>query len=393
MNSDVIIIGAGATGLFTALDLSMRGASVVIVDRQGLLRGTSGRFHGLLHSGARYVTMDRATAVECRDESFVLSRIAGRAVFNVGGFFVSLAEDDDTFTDKFLKALDDSGIEHREVDLPELRRVEPALSASVRSAVSVPDRVVDPFRLFLGVATLEKAKGARFLLNTEVTGVDGKSMVVKTDRGEISSKLLVNAAGPWTNKVSRMYGREPSIIPAIGLMLVYDGRLVEHVINRMRPPSDGDILLPFYAKSILGTTAQVVEDIDKVDIEDDDVQYLVEEGSAMVPALRERKYSRLYWSARPLPKGGSARSTTRDFEVIDDGNILTVIGGKLSTSRLMAEKVSDSVCQKLGLKSECATKETMIPSLESAGTVRGTVAEEEYGPGIRLAEIEREVSS
>ncbi|MDG6929275.1 MAG: FAD-dependent oxidoreductase [Nitrososphaerota archaeon] len=393
MDADIVIIGAGATGLFTALDLSLRGLSVVLIDRQGMLRGTSGRFHGLLHSGARYATTDKAAAVECRQESSTIRRIAGGAVFDVGGLFVSLEGDDDAFADRFLKGMDDSEIECKAVDLAELKRAEPALSPKVRFAASVPDMVVDPFRLFGGVAVLAKAKGARFLLNHNVTGIDRRKMTVKTDRGEVSARLLVNAAGPWADKICAMYGNMVDMMPAIGLMLAYDGRLVDRVINRLRPPSDGDILLPFYGSCILGTTAQVVEDVDDVHIEDDDVRYLVEEGSVMVPALRDRKYSRLYWSARPLLKADDARSASRDFQVLDDEDILTVIGGKLTTSRLMAEKVSDSACQKLGIKAECTTKETKIPVLEPAASMRGTIGEEVYGFGASFTEVEREASS
>ena len=387
MNADVAIIGAGATGLFTALDLSLRGINVTVIDRGGLISGTSGRMHGLLHSGARYVSNDIASAKQCIEENGILSRIAPHAVFDTKGLFVAVKGDDESFIDIFVKGLDEVGIPYSEIN--NAKELEPNLSKDVEYAVQVPDKVVDPFKLFAGVAYSAKQNGARFLLYDPVKKISGSKII--TEKGEVDSKLIINAAGPWAPSISAMHSKESKVVelmPTIGVMLVYDKRLNSMVLNRLRPPSDGDILVPYYGTSILGTTAQIVEDPDNVEIEDEDIQYLIEEGSAMVPVLSELKPKRYYYSVRPLLRGSSARSATRDFEIYDEGDMLTIIGGKLTTSRLMAERLSDLASEKLGNRSKSRTANTPIPDALSLYELKNTIGDEIYGNGYALSRLE-----
>ncbi len=387
MDVEVAVIGAGATGLFTALDLSLRGVRVAVIDRGGLLSGTSGSMHGLLHSGARYVTNDMESARQCIAENQTLSIIAPHSIFDTGGLFVSLKGDDDAFIDFFLKGLAEAGINYREIEDP--FRLEPNLNRDVEYAIWVPDKVVDPFRLFGGVAYLANKNGAKFLLHSEVKGISGSRVI--TEKGTINAKLLVNAAGPWASKISQMHSSESQVIelmPTIGLMLVFGEKLNEMVINRLRPPSDGDIVVPFYGRSILGTTAQVVEDPDKVEVEEEDIQYLIEEGSAMLPRLAQLRPLRHYYSVRPLLKGTSARTATRDFEIFDEGDMVTIVGGKLTTSRLMGEKTADLVSEKLGISGPSSTAKTEIPDALSLYSLKNTIGDEVYGQGYALARLE-----
>jgi len=67
----VIVIGAGFTGVATAHDLALRGCDVTVVERGDLCNGTSGRTHGLLHSGGRYAVKDKESAIECIDENMI----------------------------------------------------------------------------------------------------------------------------------------------------------------------------------------------------------------------------------------------------------------------------------------------------------------------------------
>jgi len=387
MKTDVVVIGAGATGLFTALDLSLRGIKVTVIDRSGLISGTSGRMHGLLHSGARYVTNDMISAKQCIKENIILSRIAPHAIFDTKGLFVAIKGDDESFIDEFVKGLDEAEIPYSEVSNP--LQLEPNLSTEVEYAVQVPDKVVDPFKLFAGVAYAAKQKGAKFLLYEKVKEIIGSKVI--TEKREIESRLIINAAGPWAPQISAMHSKESKVVelmPTIGVMLVFEKRLNSMVLNRLRPSSDGDIIVPYYETSILGTTAQVVEDPDNVQVENEDIQYLIEEGSAMVPKLSELKPKRYYYSVRPLLKGSDARSATRDFEIYDEGDMLTIVGGKLTTSRLMAEKLSDVASEKLGVKSKSTTSTTPIPDALSMYALRNTIGDELYSNGYAFSRLE-----
>ena len=394
IKADVVIIGAGASGLFTALDLVIRGASVVVVDRQGLANGTTGRFHGLLHSGARYSVRDRRAAEECARESATLSRIAKHAVFDVGSYFLAFKEDDDKYIEEFRAGLKGAGIRGDEVPVSDLLQKEPEISKDAYCAISVPDKVIDPFRLLAGVAHMAKVNGAKFHLHSSVKGISESGTVTASDGLELSGKVIVNSAGPWAGQVASLAGKDLGLMPTVGVMLVYKPRLVDVVLNHLRPPSDGDVMLPFYDANILGTTVQIVEDIDHFVVDDEDVQDLVYEGAKMIPALKSLKYSRVYCSARPLFKGPDPRGVSRDFAIVDKGRLVTVLGGKLTTCRLMGEKVSDLVSAKLGLKSSSVTATLELEDvLSRGGAFGGTIGEETYGPGANFATLEREVSS
>ena len=99
---DVLVIGGGATGLGVVRDVAMRGFRTVLVERVDLGQGTTGRFHGLLHSGGRYVTSDPRSATECAEENATLKRIAAEAIEDTGGLFVTTPADDPDYADRFL---------------------------------------------------------------------------------------------------------------------------------------------------------------------------------------------------------------------------------------------------------------------------------------------------
>src|SRR6266516_6267798 len=89
ISTEVLVIGGGATGAGVLRGAAMRGFGAVLVDRADLGEGTTGRYHGLLHSGGRYVVKDPASARECIAENAVLRRIAGECIEDTGGVFVT----------------------------------------------------------------------------------------------------------------------------------------------------------------------------------------------------------------------------------------------------------------------------------------------------------------
>ena len=91
---EVLVIGGGSTGVGVARDAAMRGFSTILVERGDLATGTTGRFHGLLHSGGRYAVKDPQAARECIAENVVLRRIAADCIEDTGGLFVTTPIDD-----------------------------------------------------------------------------------------------------------------------------------------------------------------------------------------------------------------------------------------------------------------------------------------------------------
>src|SRR5262245_24270130 len=103
IDCDVLVIGGGATGAGVMFDLASRGLRVVLAEQNDIATGTSGRYHGLLHSGARYVVRDSVSARECIEENRLLRRIAPHVIENTGGLFVALPGDPPDYVAPFLK--------------------------------------------------------------------------------------------------------------------------------------------------------------------------------------------------------------------------------------------------------------------------------------------------
>lgn len=373
MNStefDVVVIGGGITGLFTTLDLTLRGLKVCLLERNVIGNGTSGKMHGLLHSGARYVFNDVESAIECKQENRIISKIAPHLVEETRGYFVAISERDERNYDEFVKGLKRANINYKEIEREEAIREEPKLTRDVRMVIEVEDKVVFPRDLMASVAVSSYLEGAVVLQFSEVKGFnlekDHISEVLVEDKvsnslRKIRAKVFLNTTGPWGGKIAKLAKLNLEVLPAAGVMNVYSRRLTRRVINRLRPPSDGDILVPYEGESIMGTTAVIIEDPDNFQVDEESVNFLTDEGSKMIPELSKTPLIRSYASVRPLIKAEKgAREATRDFKIIEHkevSNLVSVIGGKFTTGRLAAEKLSDLISKRMGLNKVSKTQD------------------------------------
>jgi glycerol-3-phosphate dehydrogenase len=155
---DVLVIGGGATGGGTALDLALRGLRVALIERADLTDGTSGRYHGLLHSGGRYAVRDPQSARECIAENRILRRIIPHAIEDTGGFFVTTPDDDPAYAATWLAACRACGIEAEEVPVTEALRQEPTLNPRILRAFRVPDAACDSFDVLTALARSRAAR-------------------------------------------------------------------------------------------------------------------------------------------------------------------------------------------------------------------------------------------
>ena len=104
-DTHVLIVGGGGTGGALAHDLALRGLRVTLVERGELTSGTTGRNHGLLHSGGRYAVNDRESAIECIEESRILRRICPGSFAELnGGLFVAVEDEDMEYLEPLLEA-------------------------------------------------------------------------------------------------------------------------------------------------------------------------------------------------------------------------------------------------------------------------------------------------
>jgi glycerol-3-phosphate dehydrogenase len=394
----VAVIGGGITGTATARDLGMRGFDVTLVERDRLAAGTSGSMHGLLHSGARYAVSDPTTATACIRENRVIRDIAPHCVTPTGGLFVKRPEDSDQYLERKLEACASCDIPTDVRSGRDVRDEEPKLSADIERAIAVPDAVVDPISLVGATAASAQEHGVRIQSHATVTDVivedatvtgivldehrDGDESASESDGASksVSVDHVVNAAGPWAGRVAGYAGVDLDLAPTRGAMAIVDERLVDTVINRCRPKGDGDIVVPFGESVILGTTAEPVEDPDDYPREAWEVDRLVELLRAVVPEVGSHPVDRSFWGVRPLydpgPDDASDDDTTRAHVLLDHQSrdnlegLTSIVGGKLTTHRLMAEDVGDHLCERFGLDVPCRTAEVRLPGREDHDTRR-----------------------
>jgi glycerol-3-phosphate dehydrogenase len=419
METDVVVVGGGVTGVAVLRDLALRGVHAVLVERLDLGTGTSGRWHGLLHSGARYAVRDQESARECIEENTTLRRIAPHTIEDIGGLFVLLPSDDEAYAGQFVEGCRASGIPTEELSQAAAHRREPMLAPDLRLAFAVPDGGIDSWSLMRSMAADAEARGCRVLVRHPLVGVerDGDRItavrvhdaVAGEDR-TIGCQWVVNAAGAWAGEVGRMAGVPITMIAGKGVMVVMASRYVRGVVNACRKPADGDIIVPQHEVAILGTTSEQVDSPDDISVPPADVDRMIDMCAQMVPAIASGRVLRAFAGSRPLYKpeapagdgqggrGGDTREVSRTFTVLDhasrDGldNMFSIVGGKLTTCRQMAEAVVDRLAERMGVTAPCTTATELLPGADHgthkvAGPLARVERDQAYGELICECEL------
>jgi glycerol-3-phosphate dehydrogenase len=382
----VAVVGGGVTGAGVARDLAMRGVDVALFERGPLTSGATGHMHGLLHSGARYAVPDPESARECIAENRRLRSIAPHCLTDTGGLFVQVPGDDRRYFERKLAACRACDVPAAPLSGTSAREREPELAGDVERAIAVPDATVDPFRLCVATALDAERRGARVETHAAVTDlhVEGDRIAGLTVRHDASPEAttrggttervdadhVVNAAGAWAGRVAGLAGVDLALDNSKGAMAVVDDPAVDTVVNWCRPKGEADIVVPREATAVLGTTDEPVSDPDDYATDPGEAAVLFEDLQRLLPAVGTAATVHTFWGVRPLyapDSGADSTALSRTFSVLDHGErdgldgLTTVVGGKLTTHRLMAEAAADRVCDALGVAADCRTAAEPLP--------------------------------
>jgi len=383
LQTQVLIIGGGITGTGLARDLAMRGVRSILVEQKDLNAGASGANHGLLHSGARYVSNDLVNAAECYEEGKILKQMAPHCIEDTGGFFVAVEGDDERYVANFPQLCAQCNIPVKMIDTKDAREMEPAISEKLIAAYMVEDASVDPFKLSMENFLQAQDLGCTLLRHIKAIGFKTRSKRIQAtqlinlltgDAFFIEADQVVNASGAWAGIIAGLAGISIPMTYSKGSLLITHNRITERVVNRLRPSSNADILVPGGTVSILGTTSIRIDNPDNIQPSVQEMDFIVGEGTAMIPALETTRFIRAYAGVRPLvgsQDSESDRGVSRGFALLDHSmeglkNFATITGGKLTTYRLMAEKTADLVCSRMGISAPCMTRATPLPSASAA---------------------------
>ncbi len=390
---DVLVIGGGVNGAGVARDAALRGLRTVLVDKGDLGAGATGGSSGMIHGGARYLLGDPGvTRTSCQDSGHIL-RIARHMLFRIP--FVMPAIKDRPFprvyrelTEAFFRAYDKyqplkGGKRHLRLDAAAVERVLPGLGVPVVGGVTFDEWGVDPYRLVVANALSAAEAGANIVLRRRVERLlitpEGRvyGATVRGPTGvpqDITAKVVVNAAGPWAPRVAAMAGQTLRLRPAKGVHLVLGRRYTNHGVVVQAIDGRSVFLLPHGRHTWIGTTDDdYFGDPDDAEANQDDVEYLLGAVARLLPWVREAPVLDTMVGVRPtlFEWGPDEDDLTRDHRVVDHAQtgrpgLVSLVGGKLASYRLMAEHAVDRVCAILGVTATCRTHLEPLPGARRA---------------------------
>ncbi|HEX5874076.1 MAG TPA: glycerol-3-phosphate dehydrogenase/oxidase [Pyrinomonadaceae bacterium] len=386
---DVIIIGAGINGAGIARDAAMRGLKVLLLDKGDIAGGTSSASTRLIHGGLRYLEHFEFRLVrESLREREILLRIAphlvrplpiaipiykhgkrGRATIRAGMIAYDLLS-----TGKSLPR-------HRMLSRSETLKESPGLNPEglLGSALYFDAQVEFPERLVSANVKSAKEHGAEVLTHAAVTkvlaengNVTGVEFSIEDETRSAHAGVVINAAGPWVDQVlERVPAESERLIGGTkGSHIVvppFPGASKYGIYLEARSDSRPFFIIPWDGKYLIGTTDVRVEgDPDQVRTESWEIDYLISETNFAFPSARLTADQILftYVGVRPLPwTSNTRRHFIREHPKLR--NLFSIVGGKLTTYRSLAEECVDLIFRKLKRPSpHCTTADNPLTGFQ-----------------------------
>jgi len=391
---DLAIIGGGIIGTGVARDAAMRGLRTVLFEKEDFCYGTSGRSSRMIHGGLRYLeNYDLGLVREGMREREILLRLAPHLVRPLKFLIPIYGE---SFLHKMklkigmilydLLSYDKSLPSHKYLDKEKVLEAEPALAESGLKGAYVyyDSQIAFTERLCMenvvsaqshGALLVNHAKVVRLAKeNNAVCGVEVKD-TLSGKSAEFRSKLVVNVGGPWLDEVVSevRVKKQPLARTTKGIHLVTP-KVTNDAVALFASDGRWYFVMPWIGFSLVGTTdTDYEEDMDAVKAEVDDVEYL---RSEVKKAFPRTSWDRIYYTVAGVRsllrvEGVKESSVTRRHIIYDHEKkeglrgLISVIGGKLTAYRGIAEDIVDVASRKLGASAACTTAKEKLPGADS----------------------------
>jgi glycerol-3-phosphate dehydrogenase len=364
---DVVVIGGGATGAGVAVDAATRGFSVLLLEREDFGKGTSSRSTKLVHGGVRYLEQGNISLVmEALKERGLLLQNAPHLVHDLQFVVPNYSWWEAPFYGIGLKIYDvlagKYGFGKSKILSPEetLRDLPTLKQEGLRGGVIYHDGQFDDARLLIDLMKTAVDHGGVVVnympvvaLSKDAEGFVSGVVAVDSEtseRLEIAASVVINATGIFTDEIRRMDdAAAPSMVaPSQGIHLVLDGSFLRADKAVMVPhTSDGRVLfaIPWHEHTVIGTTDTPIDapSYEPLPFEQE-VEFVLETASEYLTRKPTREdVLSVYVGIRPLVKAagsdsGNTSALSRDHTIhIEQSGLLTIVGGKWTTYRHMAE--------------------------------------------------------
>ncbi|MHA2352228.1 MAG: FAD-dependent oxidoreductase [Candidatus Thorarchaeota archaeon] len=378
---DVIVIGGGSTGTAVARDCAMRGFKTLLLERDDIASATVGTCAGMISSGLKYRSEPDILKM-CSGEVIHLNRIARHIIMKnpilAPIHDLGVAASDSEIIDAYSEHADERDVPAMVFITPEAtHELEPMVHPDIIASVYYEEFFIDPFRLCLLQALDARNHGAEIKTYCEVIKFEKSENEIQgvvfynriTGQTEtVTTKIIINAAGPWAHKLARISGAELDLRLNKGAHVILDRRIVNVGITAKAVDGRWIYLFPHENTTLLGTTAlDTWEDPDTLVASFDEIEYLLQSIESVIPSIREARIIRTMAGIRPLVPDWNVPEdkVTRGYQVVDHENgMVSFTGGKLVMCRHMAEAVTDLVAKKLGIKAKCNTHNKPLPGNE-----------------------------
>ncbi len=410
---DLVIIGGGITGAGIALDAASRGMKVALVEKKDFASGTSSRSTKLIHGGLRYLKQFEIALVrEVGRERAIVHKLAPHLVTSEK-MLLPITENG-TFgkitTSLGLMVYDVlAGVEkvdqRKMLTKEETLKLEPLLNPeTIEGSGLYSEYRTDDARLTIEIIKTAVSFGAVCLnyLRAEDFCYDGRGKVsgiecideISQDRFSITSKIVVNAAGPWVDKlrqINKSLDQKHLILSkGVHIVISHERFPIKQSVYFDAPDSRMIFAIPRGKATYIGTTDTSYEgDINHVVANSEDVDYLIGATNRVFPTLNLNKNDVISsWAGlRPLihEEGKSTSEISRKDEIFESPNgLLSIAGGKLTGYRKMAEKIVNLVADKLHIKHQLSFKDCFTDQIRfTGGPFRNTDEVKEYKKTIK----------
>ena len=397
---DLLVIGGGATGCGIALDAAARGLKVALVEREDFGSGTSSRSTKLIHGGVRYLELafkrlDRVQYRLVRDalaERSILLQIAPHLTKWLPLFTPLYRTYQLPYYWTGLKLYDAlagtaGGVPSRFVSGREARARFPQVkSEGLRGGVLYGDGQFDDARMNVSLALTAIEQGAAVANYVEVVGLvqrEGRTLgaavqdQVSGGSWEIEARGVINASGPWSDRVRRMEdaSAEPILQVSSGAHIVVDGTFSMPEAGLLIPKTeDGRVLfvLPWLGHILIGTTDEAASPDGPPTAGDAAIEYLLRHANRYLTRRVERADIRAAWAGlRPLirdPRATDTAGLARDHVIVQGpSGMITIGGGKWTTYRKMAQDAVDYAIRQANLSPAAPCRTASLPLVGAEG--------------------------